>query len=704
MKYPSMNRVSHYRVNVPQLNGGTNRADAIQRVEDNQLTDGLNLWWHENGLCTRPGLNRGAECFGDSWSFTQRQTVNEQESFLVHWNDMGNGEWLVFPEMLSLRESPSYTPHGTGRFTVTAGQAGGFLVEAPKGADTEWYFFTEGGVFAQEPETDDPGLPGFKAVEEVYVPTVLVNGKGDADESGAPASAFEGYNLLTGAFRAMYTTDGRSSRFSLPRRIPRADGSQDGPPSGFTVTVTLPTDSGAARQYTLTAQGSRTTNRVSIDRAAIGNDMGEGANSFQLEAVEYDCDTYSDIQLRFYANGDFTASYPLEAARSSANNLIIQADGGDNDHQRILGMRRCCWFGGDRSGYAGGTRLFLCGNGEHPNLIHWSDVNRPLYFPENNYAYIGGTGQAVTGFGRQGELLLIFKESELYAAQYVAGTAYTAADVEEGNVIDVTTASASFPITPIHPNIGSDCPDTVRLVNNRLCWADSRGFVYMLPTVNQYNERVVREIGGNIRRSLTRHSREEWRQAQGCEFFGHYMLTVGTRAYLLETNNSSFSSYTYYAKESTAQRLLPWYIWEFPSAPVITVGDREQLKMETQGFFYTLDGDTDDGAPIHSFFETKLFDFGSDQRSKAIHQLYISMADAGGRVRVSYITEAFTAEDAYLLESTEAETPYTAGYFRPFRLSPNLHRVREFGLRLESEGEMRISGITIDYSLQGGTR
>lgn len=713
MKYPAMRGTGKYRVEVPQLSGGTNMADAAQRVEDNQLTDSLNVWWHDNLLQTRPGLTRGSEIFSYTWKKHTVQTVNEQETFLMHWQDIGGGKWIFYPEMISAREQPSYTRHGTGQCTIQTDQPGGYMVRAPQGAGTDWYAFTTGGIRQHEMEDGGPGLDGWKPVTELYVPTVLVNGKGNASADGMTGTLFEGYNLLTAQFKAKFTTDGKddapeeeisswhgSDVFMLPTEIDTTKGGK----------VEIQFDQ---HKYTIQLTNTfddlmwgRTTEE--IEREYVGDPSGETkyhrrfleVTIWKTGKIEFSCYRYSD-------DGGTSINTTGIPAASIANNLTVtaySAGWSKEDSDKILCMTRCCWFGGDRSGLAGGTRLFVCGNPEYPNLVHWSDVNNPLYFPENNYAYVGDSSQAVTGFGKQGDLLLIFKQSEIYAAQYVAGQSYTAADVENGKVVDVAAYAAQFPLTPIHPTVGCDCPDTIRLVNNRLCWADSRGYIYMLPTVNQYNERVVREIGGNIRRALTGHTEAEWESAGACEYCGHYMLTVGRRAYLLETNNSSFSSYTYYAKETAAQRLLPWYIWEFPQAIAAVAGDRDTVKLAAGAYVYRLSGKTDDGEPIHSRFVTKLFDFGRSQAGKAIHQIYITMADAGGRVRVSYLTEDYTAEDAYLLEANGDEQPNTAGYFKPFRLSPNLHRIREFGIRCESEGTMAVSGISIDYTIQGVVR
>ena len=481
MKYPAMRGTGKYRVEVPQLSGGTNMADAAKRVEDNQLTDSLNVWWHDNLLKTRPGLTRGSEIFSYTWKKHTVQPVNEQETFLMHWQDIdGGGKWIFYPEMISAREQPSYTRHGTGQCTIQTDQPGGYMVRAPQGAGTDWYAFTTGGIRQHEMEDGDPGLEGWKPVTELYVPTVLVNGKGNKSADGMTGTLFEGYNLLTAQFKAKFTTDGAeqsdigytgSYRFKMPGNINTA--------CGATLEIQFTEDT-----YTITMEGDAASDymvgSVKIKPKYVGD-----SDDTAYPIVYLDAFLYANGILEFYAtrkNSSGGSSTKIDGipAASIANNLTVTACSANwslEDSDKILRMKRCCWFGGDRSGLAGGTRLFVCGNPEYPNLVHWSDVNKPLYFPENNYAYVGDSSQKVTGFGKQGDLLLIFKESEIYAAQYVAGQSYTAADVENGKVVDVAAYAAQFPLTPIHPTVGCDCPDTIRLVNNRLCWADSRGYI-----------------------------------------------------------------------------------------------------------------------------------------------------------------------------------------------------------------------------------
>ena len=213
---------------------------------------------------------------------------------------------------------------------------------------------------------------------------------------------------------------------------------------------------------------------------------------------------------------------------------------------------------------------------------------------------------------------------------------------------------------------------------------------------------------------------DELKAAVATEYKGHYMLILpdGT-AYLLDVGNSAFQSYAYYASEKKANRALPWYIWKLDDGAdewVTVVGDGERLCLLKQPIYmpvyggqewtlYALDGDTDDGEPIACSFTTKLFDFGRRDVKKAITHLYLGVADSPtNTVRVSYITDVYTAEDAYIIEGSGDHNEREPGYMRTHRLTPNVHRVRLFGVRCDSEGAMAVDGIQIKMKPQGVVR
>ncbi len=723
MRYPKMQTQPKATVTVPQLNGGVNLCDLPNHVNDNQLTACNNVWWYNGMLQTRPGLTVKQEgtlpvgATGAVAHFTTGNPVNERETLLGQFRAPPDGATDGTFWGYSLDLDNGVTCLGQ-RMNVAPDKNGGWSamgVKAGKCSDTHYYCFLSDGSVLQQGKVPTDGSQRQLVDAEPYAPLVMVNGhpvetEEELNTQGPNGVLFESYNMLTGKYRCGFTTDGKSHYFRLPA------------PEGTYPKV-------IAAQYTFYNQVTSRVETINLysdekyDPAAFGI-VQEGQ-----DYVMFSFNTHNDagapgygdakrmlIYIKVYnKNGENIVDVDIPAAPDN-NNLILtlEADG-SGYRDTICRMKRCTWFGGDRSGVDGGTRLFVCGNPDKPNLVHWSDVNNPLYFPENNYAYIGSGDEAVTGFGKQGDLLVMFKEHELYAAQYVEGTDFTYEDVISGKITDVAAHLAQFPITPLHPSIGCDCPDTIRLVNNKLVWATSNRHIYMLTGVNQWSERNVRDITARIRPHLDKQDTLSLKKATAGEYRGYYTLLVGRTMYLMDTGNSAFQSYAYYANEKKATMALPWYIWELDNgtdAWVTTVSDDEQLYILKQPAYaplyggqewtlYTLGGDTDDGAAIESSFTTKLYDFARVDVKKSIDQVYISAGDTEGcRIRVGYVTDRYTVQDAYVIECTGE----TGGSIQPYGVTPNVRMVQRSAPAFSAENAMSVSGLTIKYKNQGVVR
>ena len=712
MRYATMRGQGGVTVTIPKLEGGVNLSDLPTQVEDNQLTDARNMWWHQGVLRTRPGLTIKQEgtlqvgATGQVERFVRSHSISEQETLLSSMRRSPDGKAGSFYGY-SLDARNGITKLGV-RHDVALNADGtwsSFSAKADGSNGTEYYFFLSDGKVLKQGEEKD-GLDRELVDAEPYVPHVTVERR---NEDGSVSNIkYEDYNMLTPQFKCSFSTDGERCSYSVPES------------GGISKIITV----------SITLDGSEAVELNEIKTAGdwieiAAEKAGEKAQSLfpeesTLEVGYRPTNNNRSVLLVVKKKEDTKMNfwYPPEV---TSNNLLITAEtNSSRSRMTICRMTKATWFGGARSGLDGGTRLFVTGNPEKPHLVHWSDINNPLYFPENNYFYVGDADQRVTGFGKQGELLIIFKERQLYCSQYVAGSTITKDDLVSGAVTDIAALTAKFPLTPLHPTIGCDCPDTIRLVNNRLVWATSDAHVYMLPSVNQYSERNVRDITALIRRDLEKHTVDELKLAMATEYKGHYVLFIpdGT-AYLLDVGNSAFQSYTYYASEKKANRALPWYIWKLDSGAdewVAAVGDGERLCLLKRPLYmpvyggqewtlYALEGEDDGGEPIQCSFTTKLFDFGRGDLKKAITHLYIGVADGQpNTVRISYITDAYTAEDAYIIDSGGDHSEREAGYIRTHRLTPNIHRVRLFGVRCDSEGAMAVDGIQIKMKPQGVVR
>lgn len=721
MRYKRMPVSGGGKVTVPRLSGGLNVYDAPNRVGDNQLTDGDNLWWHRGALRTRPGLVTDDTQWREIDDFTIRQRVSERELLLARFAQGEVEEAPVFyAAHLSVENGHQRLGFwGEGYTIKKEGSALSALgIRAKKNADTGWYYLISNGEILKEAYGAD-AEEGWTAAEP-YVPTVLINGVGEECEADAENSVNEDYNMLTRKFQCHFTTDGKSRKWKLPEGnlATEKDGAEvDSESDGVAIRIELDVYG---------VEGLRT----------IKTELKVGANgsiapvSVPLNDGEAGNNNYSDVEmvLRFdrttgilgtelkghASNSTSTSKEPLDGGLPFvvSNNLRITAWRSreyEKDRLTICKMTRGEWFGGDRSGIAGGTRYFVCGNPDEPDLLCWSGIEHPLYFPEHNRVRVGDDHQAITAMGKQGSLLVLYKEREMYAMQYTSGDDADHAFAESGGVA-ITSYMAIFLLTPINASVGCDCPDTVRLVNNRLVWACSDGSVYMLTATNQYSERNVRMISRNVRRLLTDCGKEALQNAQAGEYEGYYLLLVGNRVFLMNTQTSAFASFNYYDDEDAAAKAIPWFAWTLPAHLTYTgmVSGENTVRLAVtdpvrgEGTVAVLEGETDNGNPIPCRLTTKLWDFGIPDRKKSVGQIYLGIGCADlSRLQVTYVTERGRIHAPYRMQNSLVSRE---GYLPRRRLTPNVNMVQAFGLCLTSPTAMELDEIEIKVRQQGVVR
>lgn len=680
MRYPKMNTQRNTMVSVPQLNGGVNLCDMQHAIADNQLSACENVWWLDGALRTRPPLKKCA-ALENTYSICQR--LGENEAMLMHSDDSS------FYAMYIAADGQSVPIGSADNYHKTSGAASALACRAPKSEDYEWIFFIDNGDIVTFHHGKWETIDG-------YHPLVMMNCTGTSDggavNSEAQAVTLEAYNMISDKFRIGFMTDGKSTVFTIPV-------------NGEICALSL--ESGAEEPYTVDLSDKAEASITNIAPKDLGLDDGV----YKSVSINITHDKFKKT-LTFACNATKTAggTETVYLPYSETNNLIVTARNNRADRKRITQMRMCTWFGGDQSGLGGGTHLFVAGHHDRPNLVHWSDVNNPLYFPENNYAYIGEDSSAITALAKQGEMLIILRERDIYCAHYVAGEVPTVEEMTAAAAIETTAHKSYFPIAQLHPAIGCRCPQSVQLVNNRLVWADSNGRVYVLAGSSQYSERNVREVSPLVDKALKAHSDSELRAATAGEYEGYYALLVGAKMYLMDAQTSAFNSINYYSREETAQKSLPWYVWTLPQDKYgAFVANGDTASLVSSGNVYRFVGDADDNGEIEetieSSFTTKQFEFGRMDRLKSIGQIYLRLGiREGGAAEITYITDQYSRSDPYLIESTEDVDERNPKFVRSYRLTPNIHRVESFGVRVSSTHRMAIEGIAIQYKNEGVIR
>ena len=746
MKFPVMNKRPRQAVSIPELRGGLNLRDSVSMVNDNQLTECKNMWFSEGALRTRPGIADTKYYYpaGDGLEWPEWGRLRPHEIFV----ERDNKRCRLFSGYSENSGTISFFFIGEDYFEALP------ILESTDGnhfavkKDEIIYCYKADGVYKCELNAEE--ISWVKVAEEdMYAPTVFIDcmmeGKlqykyeGSStiilNDTGCSAVQFGSYNILSSYYKLIYSTVNPNvfteefKEFPMRYDLPFNETFSSDVYNGKIVKVKITYANGQVAEHSATFSYGRATeaeyHKVDNLRLYVDGDRFSLKYKYDEEYDEIKCLTEED-----YIKNNMEVTYPYIADEEA--------------RKKVLNMSRCAWFGGDSAGINGGTRLFLGGNSEEPNLVVWSDLNNPLYFPENNYFYVGEADSAVTAFGKQQDMLVIFKENETYYTQYNRNTNISAENLINQSVVDYVGSSVYFPLVLINSRIGCDCPDTVQLCRNRLVWVCSDGKVYTLVTNNQYSERNIYEIGEMVSRALSED--KKLKGAVSADWNGHYILQsageigCGSNIYLMDYNSYGYQYISSFSKNEDANIRIPWYIWRlephFNKADSMHFYDTLTLA-EINGELFCV-SNWNDGAlfvsrfsesanadnlliranpvttdyfipymkPIKSELQTKLFEFGAQGYLKNVDKVVLSLGDNGGvPIRVEFITSDGCEEEYVTPESDgEGNDAYSAGYVRSVPLSPCIRAVERFGVRMSCEGPLAVDGISLFYRVLGGVK
>ena len=746
MRYPTLNSKGTFKTSILELNGGINVSKSITEIADNQLTDSTNMWYHRGCLQTRPGVRYVGESI-PNLKYTGYDVTLKNSDLCVQcsaWyrerdNDKGGATLEV------------YCIDDDGNFAFD-GKCMSYDFErkltnvwfAPFQEKNEKYLYAY--VYEQADLGEKTWIRVFKfkldyfspwdlagnVVEvgndefEKIAPTVIVNND-FGDHAKIRGTTFEGYNLINGKYKVMCTTNDESIYVYMPKKQV----------SGTDIKIDFYTT--LFEQKTLTLKEKTTINADTGEETPTGeweasmSVTGTESNGGEIHRTLYA--TFSNKPNStgvytlsvWYCNGSDVKKLPVGKGSSSSNMTVYMtmdlSDSSSSWNTTFIAQAsKSIWYGGDVGGFAGGSYLFcyvidLYGS----NLIHWSDINSPLYFPEGNKAYIGVSNDGIVNIAKMSNILVIFKQSSIYYMSYLSGENVTVDQLLNGEVNDITAYSAVFPIVCIHDSIGCDLPNTVQLCRNRLVWANSNGKVYEIVTHAYTSERNTYEISTNIENLLKSdeyltENRYDKMQAFSADWNGFYVLSFGGKdIYLMNYNNYGFTNIYSYSKTDDAQSRLEWYRWRLPdkvkalhnqnSELILCMendsGDRKLAVMDDK-LFQDKISETDK-RNIPSCFSTKVFDFGYPEIYKSIEQLYFGAgSEQNGELILSFITHrGETAERKILLEARDSNSP---DYIKEYRQLPMQRRVRTFGLKFSSDGQFAFNGFSIKWKQLGGVR
>lgn len=410
-----------------------------------------------------------------------------------------------------------------------------------------------------------------------YIPTIALNVKPD----GTGGDLYEDENRLSAGKRISYTSDGESVDYVLPFMD-----LDDTPVTAVVNGVEMVENSG----FTV----NRMTGVVTFDTA------------------------------------------PSQSTLPVVNNVTITCYVTDEDAENsVLNCRCATAFG------TGNAIVVVCGGTPaQPNAYFWSGGTAygldPSYFPYESYNFAGVNNEFITGFGKQQNLLVIFKEHS------IGKTSFDSTEME-----DMTRVN--LPYTPINDVIGCSFEKSIRLIQNNLVFANKESGVYVLLDTSSAGEnnvkRISRNVNGNVYKRGILYDLQRSDDYEVCSYDDgeRYWLSANGKIYLWDYEISSF-----YSKEER----LSWFLFD----GILPIN---WLRVPGTDYYGRADGAlvkfvpefTDFGEGYMRRYMFAVQHFGSYDVLKDVQRvIFATRSDTGCLINIKYQTDYEERDDLTLVD------------------------------------------------------
>ena len=379
----------------------------------------------------------------------------------------------------------------------------------------------------------------------------------------------------------------------------------------------------------------------------------------------------------------------------------------------------------DTFGGSNNSCLFLAGCGY--SKYFYSNPFDISYFPDNNFGTLGNTEEDIIGFGRQYNVLIVFKPREVYSI-------YSFTYDSSNTLLEEKFGTEGFKSRLVNPRVGCDCPNTIQLINNQLTWFNSSEGVCTLVSTNIQDERNVRPISRNIDRTnnfgvtgILDQVETDKTKICSVDFDNKYFLVFPTSgmAYVWDYE---ISPYHFTSSGETPPSKLDWYLFDhfyvneflrigkdliYSSRHSRYLGNLVRLNMTFADLDFNNEGEPD---AIESYYMTPFLQFGSVESLKTVKNIFVQCrGDTATKIDMWYYDEqTILGEGEQESESILIGgrlwrhfawtnlTWYIVGWASTFRRKCNLKKVQMasfFFKNDEVDRDMSITHIGMQYQL-----
>jgi hypothetical protein len=316
----------------------------------------------------------------------------------------------------------------------------------------------------------------------------------------------------------------------------------------------------------------------------------------------------------------------------------------------------------------------------------------PGYFPVEQYNFAGATEEFVTGFGKQQNMLVIFKEHSVGRA--VMGTTQMASD----------RVLITMDYTSINDRIGCDLPGSIQLVENNLVFANSEQGIHRVADSSSAYENNIQSISRKVDNNLLKALRNAER-VSSFDDGGRYWIVADGEVFAWDYALSGH-------KEPS------WFYWD-------NIKGVAFIKTATDKFQLTADGYVDSyrrsyadyGEAIHKVYRFATQHMGGYDRLKdVVGAIFVVRGDTDVDIDITYTTDYESRKDltpikAYSWRLVPRNLAYRFLGVQRFatvaRRRPMCRHIRHFSMTLENNTvgtDMAVISAQIYYNYQGRDR
>ena len=683
MKYGSMKKGNLKTLRVPVFDDGVTFTELKNSIKDTALNDCSNIWLKDGRIKTRPGFSANGNYIFNSQEKAYETDYNYQfmgskvklndQTYEVAISGVCIDDATFIYDIYFVGENGEIIPRG--QINISRISSNVFynikniiVYQGKRNSGSGIYMFIAhqniydaSDVYYSLRELDS-NLENWQRLDDFYVPTVCINGRGNkyAIAKSENMLSFpnpvklESLNILTGKFNAYYTSDGFSNSFRLP----------------FT---DLSEKSIKCRvYYTL----------VDYVEWVIKESIISDKKQFFGKEVTITVDREKGT-FYFTADGQDYA-IPLMDMYNENNIKITAVKEIKNQNEKLCNLKCMAVSEG---------RTFLS-FGENSNEIISIYNENPLYFPMESTIKVGDASKEIIAIAVNGEKLLTFFKNETHLVTLKKGEAINSTALLMDTDKTFYT-NDSFSSTCISNEIGCKNPKTLCLYKDAVIWFSNTNEIF---AIKSFNTKKIYKISQNVDLLISKFKEHEILQSFAVCGLGYYILKIGTKAIVLKL------------EEDKNQK---WFVWDLPQkisfCDACNINGKPLFicKGSDRKIYYitTISSDTDtdifysgeekviSNMPIGCSLTTKEFNFQSLQNKKSIEAIYFTIA-AKKRVEIAVNGKTFANIDFGF-----SDEDYNKGVYKSVKLLHNFYGVENICVTISSNGNLSVGEMEISYTV-----